>query len=132
MPDNVSGSQHFVPVTRNLCRSSVYDMLLKFLDLPVIVTGRKRTLSVTHKIVPYSDRWPAVISCTVLPWEISQSNIKNWALKVPKMVPRVSSENFHDILKNHAHGLCRFFSWIFFRHSGLWVCASQMLLTSLH
>ena len=64
--DNVSGSRHFVPVTRNLCRSSVYDILLKFENLPVIVTGRKRILSITHGIVPDSDRWPAVISCTAL------------------------------------------------------------------
>ena len=47
VPDIVSGSRHFLPVTRNSCRSSVYDILLKF--LPVIVTGRKRILSVTHE-----------------------------------------------------------------------------------
>ena len=64
VPDIVSGSRHFLPVTRNSCRSSVYDILLKFENLPVIVTGRKRILSVTHEIVPGSDRWPAVISCT--------------------------------------------------------------------
>ena len=64
--DIVSGSRHFVPVTRNMCRSSVYDILLKFENMPVIVTGRKRILSVTHEIVPDSDRWPAVISCTAL------------------------------------------------------------------
>ena len=40
-----------VPVTRNSCRSSVYDILLKFENLSVIVTGRKRILSVTHEIV---------------------------------------------------------------------------------
>ena len=54
--DIVSGSRHFVRVTRNWCRSSVYDILLKFENLPVIVTGRKRILSVTHEIVPDSDR----------------------------------------------------------------------------
>ena len=64
--DIVSGSRHFLPVTRTLCRSSVYDVLLKFKNLSVIVTGRKRILSVTHEIVPDSDRWPAVISCTGL------------------------------------------------------------------
>ena len=53
-----------LPVTCNLCRSSVYNMLLKFENLPVIVTGRKRILLVTHEIVPDSDRWPSVISCT--------------------------------------------------------------------
>ena len=46
------------------CRSSVYVMLLKFKNLQVIVTGRKRIMSVTHEIVPDSDWWPAVISCT--------------------------------------------------------------------
>ena len=55
-PDIVSGGRHFVPVTRNLCRSSVYDILLKFENLPVIVTGRKRILSVTYEIVLDSDR----------------------------------------------------------------------------
>ena len=64
VPNTMSGSRHFVPVTRNLCRSSVYDILLTFENLPVIATGRKRILSVTHEIVPDSDRWPAVISCT--------------------------------------------------------------------
>ena len=54
--DTESGSRHFVPVTRNLYRSSVYDILLKFENLPVIVTGRKRILSVTHEIMPDSDR----------------------------------------------------------------------------
>ena len=54
--DIVSGSRHFVPVTRNSCWSSVYDVLLKFEKLPVIVTGRKRILSVTHEIVSDSDR----------------------------------------------------------------------------
>ena len=62
----MSASRHFVPVTRNSCRSSVYDILLKFENLSVIVTGRKQILSVTHKIVPDSDWWPAVISCTDL------------------------------------------------------------------
>ena len=56
VPDIVSGSQHIVPVSRNSCRSSVYDILLKFENLPVIVTGRKRTLSVTDEIVRDSDR----------------------------------------------------------------------------
>ena len=56
VPDIVSISRHFVPVTRNLCRSSVYDILLKFENLSVIVSGRKRILSVTHEIVPDSDR----------------------------------------------------------------------------
>ena len=56
MPDIVSGSRHFVPVIRNSFRSSVYDTLLKFENLPVIVTGRKRILSVKHEIVPDSDR----------------------------------------------------------------------------
>ena len=65
----MSGSQHFVLVTCNLCRSSVYDILLKFENLLVIVTGRKRILSVTHEIVLDSDRWPAVISCTGL-WSV--------------------------------------------------------------
>ena len=64
VPDIVSGSRHFVPVTRNLCRSSVYDVLFNFENLPAIVTGRKRILSVTHEILPDSNRWPAVISCT--------------------------------------------------------------------
>ena len=56
VPDIVSGSPHFVPVIHNSCRSSVYDILLKFENLPVIVTGRKRILLVTHEIVPDSDR----------------------------------------------------------------------------
>ena len=54
--DIVSGSRHFMPVTRNSCRSSVYDILLKFENLPVIMTGRKQILSVTNEIVPDSDR----------------------------------------------------------------------------
>ena len=37
-----------------------------FEKLPVIVTCKKRILSVTHEIVPDSDRWPEVISCTVV------------------------------------------------------------------
>ena len=53
VPDIVSGSQQFVQVTR---RSSVYDILLKYENLPVIVTDRKRILSVTREIVPDSDR----------------------------------------------------------------------------
>ena len=56
VPDILSGSQHFVLVTRNLYWSSVYDVLLKFENLPVIVTSRKRILSVTHEIVPDGDR----------------------------------------------------------------------------
>ena len=64
LPYTMSGSRHFVPVTRNSCWSSVYGILLKFENLPVIVSGRKRILSDTHEIVPDSDRWPAVISCT--------------------------------------------------------------------
>ena len=56
VPDIVSGSQNFVPVSGNSCRSSVYDVPLKFKNLLVIVTGRKRILSVTHEIVPDSDR----------------------------------------------------------------------------
>ena len=64
LPDTMSGGRDFVPVTRNLCRAYVYDILIKFEKLPVIVTGRKQILSVTHEIVPDSDRWPAVISCT--------------------------------------------------------------------
>ena len=56
VPDIVSGSRQFVPVTSNSCWSSVNDVLLKFENLPVIVTGRKRILSVTHKNVPDSDR----------------------------------------------------------------------------
>ena len=56
MTEIMSGSRHFVPVTRNSCLSSVYDILLKYENLAVIVTGRKRILSVTHE--------PAVISCT--------------------------------------------------------------------
>ena len=54
--DIVSGSRHFVLVTCNSCRSSLYDILVKFENLPVIVTGRKRILSVTHEIVPDTDR----------------------------------------------------------------------------
>ena len=54
--DIMSGSRHFVPVTRNSCRSSLYDVLLKFENLLVTMTGRKRILSVTHEIVPDSDR----------------------------------------------------------------------------
>ena len=56
VPDTMSGSRHFMPVTRNSCRSSVYDILLKFENLPLIVTGRKRILSVTYEMVPDSDR----------------------------------------------------------------------------
>ena len=63
--DIVSGSLHFLPVTLNLCLSSLYDILLNFEHLPVLVTGRKRILLVTHEIMPDSDQWPAVISCTV-------------------------------------------------------------------
>ena len=43
-------------VTCSLCPSSVYDILLKFENLPVIVAGRKRIVSVTREIVPDSDR----------------------------------------------------------------------------
>ena len=58
VPDIVSDSRHFVPVSRNSCRSSVYDVLLKFKNLPAIVTGKKRILSVTHEIVPdVTDDW---------------------------------------------------------------------------
>ena len=64
MLDTVSRSWHIVPVTLNLCRSSLYDILLNFEHLPVIVTGIKRILLVTHEIVSDSDQWPAVISCT--------------------------------------------------------------------
>ena len=52
----MSGSRYLVPVTRNSCRSSVYDVLFEFENLPVIVTSRKRILLVTHEIVPDSDR----------------------------------------------------------------------------
>ena len=61
--DTMSGSPHFVPVTRNSCRSSVCDILLKFENLPIILTGRKRILLVTQEIVPDTDQWPMVISC---------------------------------------------------------------------
>ena len=44
--DIVSGSRHFVPVTR---RCSVYDILLKYENLMVIVTARKPILSVTYE-----------------------------------------------------------------------------------
>ena len=54
--DIVSGSRHLVPVTRNSFQSFVFDILLKFENLPVIVTGKKRILSVTNEIVPDSDR----------------------------------------------------------------------------
>ena len=80
VPDIVYGSRHFVPVTRNSCRSSVYDILLRFENLPVIVTGRKRILSVTHEIVPDSDRWLVVISCTVC-----RSTIKYYVSIVPQL-----------------------------------------------
>ena len=66
VPDIVSGSLHFVPVTRDSCQSSVYDIVLKFENLSVNVNGRKRILSVTYEIMPGGDRWPAVISCTVI------------------------------------------------------------------
>ena len=52
----VLGSWHFVPVTRDLCRSSVYDILLKFENLSVIATDRKRILLVIYEIVLDSDR----------------------------------------------------------------------------
>ena len=83
VPDIVSGSQHFVPVTRNSCRSSVYDILLKFENLPVIVTGRKRILSVTHEIVSDSGRWPAVISCTGISKIVyfTERSLKCWSVK---------------------------------------------------
>ena len=48
----------------SLNSSKIYDKFLKFENLPVIVTGRKWILSVTHEIVLDSDQWPAVISCT--------------------------------------------------------------------
>ena len=44
--DIVSGSLHFVPVTHNLCQFSVYDILLKFENLPVI--DRQKTNPVSH------------------------------------------------------------------------------------
>ena len=53
---NISSVPHIVPVTRNSCRLSVYDILLKFENLPVIVTVRKRILLVTYEIVPDSDQ----------------------------------------------------------------------------
>ena len=56
VPDIVSGSRHFVPVTHNSCRSFVYDILLKFENLSVIVIGRKRIMLVTPEILPDSDR----------------------------------------------------------------------------
>ena len=49
--DIVSGSRYFLPITLNLCQSSLYDILLNFEHLPVFVTGRKRILLVTHEIV---------------------------------------------------------------------------------
>ena len=56
VPDIVSGSLHFVPVTRDSCQSSVYDIVLKFENLSVNVNGRKRILSVTYEIMPGGDR----------------------------------------------------------------------------
>ena len=41
VPGMVSDSRHFVTVTGDLSWSSVYDILLKFENLSVIVTGRK-------------------------------------------------------------------------------------------
>ena len=70
MPDIVSGSRHIVPVFRDSCQSSVYDILLKFENLSVIVTGRKRILLVTHEMVRDSDRWLSVISCTDLDYPL--------------------------------------------------------------
>ena len=64
VPDTMTCSRHIVPVKRISFRSSLYDILLEFDNLPVIVTGIKRILSVTRDIVPDNDRWPAVISCT--------------------------------------------------------------------
>ena len=75
--DIVSGSRHFVPVTRNSCRSSVYDILLKFENKPVIVTVRKRILSVTNEIVLDSDWWPAVLSCTAILFFVRLPNMTN-------------------------------------------------------
>ena len=79
LPDTMSGSRHFLPVTRNSSRSSVYDILLKLENLPVIVTGRKRILLVTYEILPDSDRWSAVISCT----EILIQYFVVWTLDTP-------------------------------------------------
>ena len=88
VPDIVSDSLKFVPVTPSSWRSSVYDILLKFENLPVIVIGRKRILSVKHEIVPDSDLWPAVSSCTVsktkfgsLTWSLFHTKMKILSLK---------------------------------------------------
>ena len=43
VPYILSGSKYFVPVTPNSCQSSVYDILLKFENLPVIVTSRNES-----------------------------------------------------------------------------------------
>ena len=56
VPENMSGRRLIVPVNRNSCRASFYDILFKFENVPVIVTGRKKILSITHEILPDSDR----------------------------------------------------------------------------
>ena len=57
----------------------IYDILLKFENMSVIVTGKKRILSVTHEIVPDSDRRPAAISCTViLDWKVQHITLPRW------------------------------------------------------
>ena len=46
VPDIVFGSRHYVPVTRNLCRSSVYDILLKLFN--------GFHLEIFQKFIPYT------------------------------------------------------------------------------
>ena len=53
-----------------LVDTDLYSWLFISEKLPVIVTGRKRILPVTHKIVPDSDRWPVAISCAALHMKI--------------------------------------------------------------
>ena len=57
---NISSVQDIVSdILHYVCssgQSSVYDILLNFENLSVIVTSRKKILSVTYEIVPDSDR----------------------------------------------------------------------------
>ena len=103
--DTMSGSRHFVTVTRNPCWSSVYGILLKFENLPVIVSGRKRILSVTREIAPDSDRWPVVISCTVVMFFLK-------VLNYPDEFGLLSYTNsvWKIIIENNGHNYI-FISW---------------------
>ena len=127
MPDTVSDSRRFVPVTRNLCRSSLYDVLLKFENLTVIVTGRKRILSVTQEIVPHNDRWPTVISC----WIIGHSTAGEHVGTICNVIIDECGHCFSLPIDDFVHFIdsLHWRAWALFYSSYQWFCS---FIDSLH